>query len=287
VYRRSELFKEFTHIIIDECDAGTNPYSDNMYKKFLDAIGTKRVLGTTATPYKLFSNREGACLRMLVRTNPRMFYDIIHHTQIQELSDAGYLCECLYYRVGEFNVKNLQIGSSGEYTDRSTKRYYEQIKYDFSILDVAKRLINAGRKNLLVFTKFVEEAVLLARELGDIAAIVSADTPKEQRESIISDFRSGRIKIVCNCSVLSVGFDFPELETILLARSTRSLRLLYQMVARGQRISPMKENCWIVDMANNLSRFPIINDIWLTKNNGLWQYVDKGHNNKPITNVYF
>ena len=289
VYKKPELFKHFQYVLIDECDMGLDGYnSESMYRKFLDAIGNKPMLGFTATPFRLYHNSYGNVLRFLTRTSPRVWHSVVHYTQIQTLLDAGYLAECKYFKVGEFNVKNLKINSTvSDYTDLSLHAYYKKINYEFSVLDVAKRLINAGRKSILVFTKFVEEAQILADELGGIAAIVHAKMPMSVRTEILNNFKSGRIKIVCNVGILTVGFDFPDLDTVLIARPSRSLRLIYQMVGRGFRPHINKENCFIVDMADNFSRFPKIHELWLNKDNaGLWQFVDKSNNN-IITNVYF
>jgi DNA repair protein RadD len=53
--------------------------------------------------------------------------------------------------------------------------------------------------------------------------------------------------------VLTTGFDFPQLDTIIVAKATRSLALWYQIVGRGQRIHPSKISCLVVDMCKNLN----------------------------------
>lgn len=47
------------------------------------------------------------------------------------------------------------------------------------------------------------------------AAIVTGDTTKKERERVTHGFRAGHIKTVCNVGVLTTGFDFPELDTVL------------------------------------------------------------------------
>lgn len=287
VYKNPSLFKKFKYIIVDECDGGIDGYNDQtMYGKFFSALGDKRIVGTTASPFRAHRNSFGTELRWITRQRPRFFHEIIYYVQIQQLFDEGYLCPCEYYSVKGFDINRLKRNSTNQdFTDDSMKKYFNDIRYDNSILDVAKRLINK-RKNLLVFTKFVEEATILARELGDIAAVVSAKTPMQERQRIINDFKSGNIKICANASLLGIGFDFPELETVLMARPTLSMRIWMQFLGRAIRPHILKESAWLVDMADNLGRFPALNDIWIKKDaKNQLAFFDK-KNNKQLTNVY-
>ena len=106
---------------------------------------------------------------------------------------------------------------------------------------------------------------------------VAGDMPTKERVRVISQFRSGAIKVVFNCSVLTVGFDFPQLDCIFLLRPTRSLRLYMQMVGRGLRLADGKDNCVIVDYTGTYDRFGDLNNIKLDKNHkGLWELYAKG-----------
>ena len=89
VKNHKDYFRRFQYVIIDEChfvnaEAG-------MYKDFIDTIQCK-VLGLTATPYRLYSTRfYGSMLRFITRTNPRIFNDLLYHVQVKTLCDRGYL----------------------------------------------------------------------------------------------------------------------------------------------------------------------------------------------------
>lgn len=137
------------------------------------------------------------------------------------------------------------------------------------------------RKGILVFTRFIEEAENLVWKLkikGISAAIVTGTTPKTEREQLLNDFKSGKIKVVANVGVLVVGFDFPALDTVILARPTKSLAWYYQAVGRG--IRPFKgKDGWVIDLAGNYRRFGKVSDLkidvekphsqlWCVKSNG-------------------
>lgn len=53
---------------------------------------------------------------------------------------------------------------------------------------------------------------------------------------------------------MTTGFDYPELDTIVLGRPTKSLALYYQMVGRAIRPSEGKDG-WIVDLCGTYRVF--------------------------------
>jgi len=54
---------------------------------------------------------------------------------------------------------------------------------------------------------------------------------------------------------LTTGFDFPELDAIIMARPTNSLSLYYQIIGRGLRKAEGKENCLLIDLSGNVNKF--------------------------------
>ena len=283
VYKKPEDFKHFKYIIMDEahlCNA-----KGGMYKQFFEVVGEK-IIGLTATPYRLSHDGfGGSILKFLTRTNPRVFGKVIHVTQTQELSQRGYFCKTEYYQIKGFNRSEIKINSTGaDYDEKSEKSYYTKHEFNKSVLDVIKRLLKAGKSKILVFTKFVEEAQTLSDELGDCAAMVNGEMKAKERDTIIKDFRSGKIKVVANVGVLTLGFDYPELEVVVIARPTRSLTLYYQMMGRCVRPHPNKKSAWIVDMCGNYDIFGRMEDMNLVEyNDNLWYVISKG---KKLTNVY-
>lgn len=81
------------------------------------------------------------------------------------------------------------------------------------------------------------------------------------------------------------GFDYPELECILMARSTMSLALYYQMVGRAMRPHSNKVSAWIVDLGGNYNFFGKIETMEIREcDKGLhsiWQ------GERQLTNVSF
>ena len=287
----SELFTPdfFDLIIVDECHL-VNPI-EGMYKDFFDAVKCK-VLGLTATPYRLSSSRDfGSMLKFITRTKPHVFSEVIYHVQVSTLLDMGYLAKLDYYSMNPsgWNELNLKVNTTGaDYTDRSVQKEYERIDFYGYLVHIVQRLMNpkAGgkRKGILVFTRFLKEAERLTMSIPG-CAIVSGDTPKKEREHILEAFKAGEIPVVANVGVLTTGFDYPELDTVVMARPTMSLAMWYQIVGRAIRPHPSKECGWIVDLCGNIKRFGEVSDLRLfDSGNGKWAVFSNG---RQLTNVRF
>jgi len=283
VYKKPEDFKCFKYIIIDEAHL-VNSHG-GMYKTFIDTVGEK-LIGLTATPYRLSHDGfGGSILKFLTRTNPRIFSKVIHVTQTRELSDKGFFCKTEYFSINGFNRSEILLNSTGaDYREDSERTYYDKTKFNKKILKVIKRLLEIGKTRILVFTKFVEEARELSEQLGDVSAMVNGEMKAKERDAIIKGFREGRIKVVTNVGVLTVGFDYPELEVVVIARPTRSLTLFYQMLGRCVRPHPNKDKAMIVDMCGNYEIFGRVEDMQLVEfNDNIWYVMSKG---RKLTNVY-
>ena len=274
VKNHPELFQHFRNIIIDECHL-VNP-KEGMYKEFLTMLRCK-VLGLTATPYRLCSSRDfGSMLKFITRTRPCVFSYVIYQVQISTLLDMGYLSKLNYYPMNPvgWNELNLKSNTTGaDYTDKSVIKEYERIDFYGFLVSVVRRLLNpkvGGKRK--------------GKSIPG-TAIVSGDTPKATREMILRQFKAGKIPVVANVGVLTTGFDYPELDTIVMARPTMSLALWYQIVGRAIRPHPDKEAGWVVDLCGNIKRFGEIKDLRLVDGgNGKWAVYSKG---RQLTNVRF
>lgn len=282
VAKKAHIFSQFENIIIDECHL-VNP-EEGMYRDFIQSFDKVKVLGLTATPYRLTSTYDGSMLKFLNRTNPRIFNKVLYYVQNNVLFDAGHLAKLRYFSFDVINREMLDINSSGtDFTEASVKAYYRKINMPVKIAEYANRLLKA-RKNLLVFCTLISEGLQVSAMVPG-SVVITGKTPPDKRARLLTDFKCGRIKCVINVGVLSTGFDYPELECTLLARSTMSLALYYQWVGRVMRPHPEKEEAWVVDMGGNINKFGKIETMQIRKDEGglysVW------NNGRQLTNVVF
>lgn len=296
----SELFKHFKYVIVDEAHYINS--KKGMYKEFLKQIECK-VLGLTASPYRLESSCQidrltkkpkldtaKSWLQMITSYKNPVFKEIIYNIQIEELLQRGYLANIRYFDVKPYGWEQMKLfknSSGSDFSDKSVKYAYDKTNFSAHLASVVRRLLNnqktgIKRNGILVFTRFVEEAMELALSV-DNCAVVSGDTPKNEREEIIRRFKNGEIKVVANAGALICGFDYPELDTVVMARPTMSLALWYQAVGRCIRTHPSKKEAWLIDLSGNIERFGEVKDLKLEKNiYGDWNVFSNG---KQLTNV--
>lgn len=276
---KAHLFAGFPYIIVDECHEVSA--KGGGYKSFFGDVPAK-ILGLTATPFRMASNSYGTEMRWLTRTKPRVFHEVVYYAQIRDLTNEGYLVKPEYQVVKGFKRDRLTPNVRGsDYTDTSVQKHLFEIGFDDRLEEVMRRLIHrVGRRHILVFTRFVQDAERLVKAVNGGAA-VSDKTPKRERESILRDFKSGSLKYVANCRILDTGFDFPELDTVVDAGVTMSLKRHVQKLGRLIRPHAEKSDAWLVDMVGGIERFGKLEDMvihedpWCLKNG-----------DKDLTNCY-
>ena len=291
VMNHMEDFRHFKNVMVDECHLVNS--KAGQYKEFMDAVD-RRVVGLTATPYRLSSFQGASTLKFLTRTRPRIFTDVLYYCQISDLLAKGYLAKLRYFDCTKLDMSRVKANTTGaDYDDKSLKLEYERIGFGDQLSSTTIRVLHPKsgipRKGVLVFTRYIDEADTLCHKLRSVgirAAIVTGETPKKEREDILEDFKVGNIKVVANVGTLTTGFDYPELDTVILGRPTKSLALYYQMV--GRAIRPFKgKDGWVVDLGGSYRRFGDVGDLKIgleAPGSTRWCVSSKG---RQLTNVQF
>lgn len=281
VYKIPEQFKHIKLMVIDEAH-GLNPKSTGMYKSFHSAIGSPKIIGLTATPYRLDSmyvdwGQENARIVTTIKLINRMkgffWSKILFNMSMQELIDMGYLCAPTYIDASVIEQHEVPLNIS--------RSEFDMVKFD-KIMDSREEKImraiaygEAHSKSVLVFCSSVGQAEKFQRKVPG-SAVVTAKTPKKERDQIINDFKNHTIKTVFNVGVLTTGFDHPSLDCIILLRPTRSIMLYVQMVGRGVRVAEGKTTCKIIDLTSTVKNMGRVETIRLVKDPGSpWELVSE------------
>jgi hypothetical protein len=96
------------------------------------------------------------------------------------------------------------------------------------------------------------------RHDGVPAETLCGETPLGDRRAILQRLRSGETRVVCNCAVLTEGFDEPSVDSVILMRPTKSPTLYTQMIGRGTRLFPGKIDCLVLDLVGATSRHDLM-----------------------------
>jgi superfamily II DNA or RNA helicase len=108
----------------------------------------------------------------------------------------------------------------------------------------------ASKKKAVVFASSVQHSINLKESFeaaGIKAGHIDGETPSEERDLTLKQLESGEIQVLCNCLVLTEGWDCPSAEVCVLARPTKSLGLYLQMVGRVLRPMEGKDEALIID----------------------------------------
>ena len=252
IYRASEL-PEFKVVLVDECHMMSNDDEDNsMYWQLMKRLAGSKLAGFTATPYRL----KGGKLS---------WGNIVYDISYAALLDAGYLCPLSNKLLQDCTPKLEDIDVKlGDYV----LSQLEEVMDDPELLRVSVQAISAysmGRNSCLIFTVSLKHADLVLRTMNETGitggVIISSETGSEERERIIADFKSGKIRYLINCELLLVGFDAPCVDAIFCLRPTKSKGLWEQLCGRGVRLHESKKNCLLIDMAGNLKEHGALGSI--------------------------
>lgn len=286
----AEQFKNVKFVLIDECHlvppSEKKARKKSMYVELLEALSPDvKVIGLTATPFRMKRYNfpvPHTKINLLTREAPRFFNKFLHLTQIKELYEMKFLAPVMYHQVSWKN-NLLQINKTGsEFTDESIDLAVKSQNIMKHLPAVVASAVAKGRKHIVVFVRNIVDAEELATKVPD-SACVHSKLHKTDRRRILEDFKKGKIKVVFNVSVLAIGFDFPKIDVVILGRPTLSMALYIQMVGRGVRIHPEKENCVLVDLCGNVDRFGKFEDIELIIDGKGVAYIQS--NGKILTGV--
>lgn len=217
----------------------------NSFRKLFHHFENNVILGVTATP--LSSN---------IKLPMHEIYDeLIVGESIRSLIEKKVLAKVNY--VG-YNVKlgSLRIGANGDYTVESSERLYGGDIMQEKLLHAYQE--QAHGKKTLIFNNGINTSLEVYRTFlragYEVRHLDHSCTEKERRE-ILTWFKNKPDAILSSVSILTTGFDEPTVEAIILNRATRSLTLYHQMIGRGSRVLPDKDEFTVIDLGNNAQRF--------------------------------
>lgn len=226
-------------IITDETHHGLAKTYRTIYKHYKDVPR----LGFTASPWRMSGQGLGEIYDTMIE-GPTVSWLIEHH----------YLAPYSYYSVKLIDESKLSKSSTGDYTSKSIDDAVG--KTIFGDVIGTYRAKTPGQK-AIVYAHNVKFSKQVAKEFnaaGITAKHADAKTPTLEREQIMSDFKTGKIKVLCNCDLISEGYDVPDCSVVIMLRPTRSLVLDIQQSMRCMRYQPGKQ-ATIIDHVANYTRF--------------------------------
>jgi superfamily II DNA or RNA helicase len=258
----------FGVLIIDEAHHATSP----SYRRVIDYYRTNpalKLLGVTATPDRADQEALGQVFKTVAFDYEVL--DAIHDGWLVPIEQMMVHVEGLDYSsirttAGDLNGADLADVLEAE------KNLHQMASASLDII---------GSRRALVFTASVKAAEKTAeifnRHRPQMASWVCGKTDREERRGVLADFAAGKIQVVCNCGVLTEGFDDPGVEVVIMGRPTKSRSLYSQMVGRSTRPLPgvvdgpetpearraaiaasAKPSCLVVDFVGNAGKHKLV-----------------------------
>ena len=259
IHKASHLLGNIKAVVIDEAHLVSQKAGDaGMYRTFLSKLGELcefRTVGMTATPFR----GNGV---WLTDGDEPLFTGIASRVSMRELLDAKFIAPLVPPDRIETRIDASHVGiANGDYKIGELSREVE--KYLSKVAAEASK-IASERKKWIAFTPSVKNAESLAdklNSLGIVSAVVCGETPKQEREDLIRQFKEHQIHCLVTVLALSVGFDVPDVDCIIWCRPTRSPVLYVQGMGRGTRIADGKTDCLVLDFTDTVERLGPVDTI--------------------------
>lgn len=248
----------FKALIIDECHHGV---SDG-YKFICQSLNClkKQHASNTDTSKEPFLLGFSATMARADRVPLKQVFDeIVFEKGIASLIQENHLCDFEWNSVSlGLNLEDVEIRGNDFRLD-SLAKHVNTSEINIIVLKTYLKFKSEkpeSYKSLLVFcvnVQHMKDLSQLFRHNGINAQYVSGETKISERDSIVNDFREGKIQVLFNCGVFTEGTDIPNIDSIFLLRPTKSKPLLVQMVGRGLRLHKGKEKLLVTDFVDNKS----------------------------------
>lgn len=239
--------REFKLVLVDEA----HHIVASSYRQVLGYMdlneptqGSPLLVGVSAT----FSRFDGLKLGAAID-------HIVYHKDYVDMIDEKWLANTVFTTVrSEADLSKVKKDKSGDFALGSLS---QAVNTDTTNnITVRAWMANASdRKSTLAFCVDLEHTRSLTetfRQYGVDARYLTSGTPKDIRWEQLQAFKEQKFPVLINCGIFTEGTDIPNIDCVLLVRPTKSRNLLIQMIGRGLRLFPGKENCHIIDMVATL-----------------------------------
>lgn len=246
VKKNTNLLNDIQYTIIDECHVW-------IFNKLFPYLENSKIIGFTATPVRLkrYDYDENITA---VEVMADVYDTIICGKPIEWLIENKYLVKDENYLI-DFDYSGLKTDSSGEFTAESMKKVFQSEDYQKALKHTYE--VYCLDKKTMIFTASTETNQIFAELFKDrnVKTYDSVNNKSNERDEIIDWFRNTPDAILINTGCFTKGFDVCDVESIIVARATKSLALWIQIVGRGARITnkTQKDKVIVIDGGNNIN----------------------------------
>lgn len=239
----------FDTIIIDEAH---HCISDS-YQKVLNYFSNANVLGVTATPDRGDMRNLGT-----------YFDSLAYEYSLPKAIKEGYLSPIKAQTIPlklDLSGVSMQAGDfKSSDIDTALDPYLYQIAEEMKKYCMTRKTVV-----FLPLVKTSQKFVEILNAQGFRAAEVNGGS--SDRAEVLQDFENDKYNVLCNSMLLTEGWDCPSVDCIVVLRPTKVRALYSQMVGRGTRLNPGKENLLLLDFLWHTERHELCHPAHLISEN--------------------
>jgi len=237
-------------IILDEAHRSVS----NSFQELIKEYPESYIIGLTATPCRSDGRGLG-----------NIYDELVEASSIKELINQGYLVPNRILAPTVPDLKDIKI-LGGDYEKKSLDKKMNTPKLIGDI--VTHWQLFGENRPTVVFASSINHSRQIAKMFNNFnipAGHIDGVMPELEREQQLNDLDTGKIKVLCNCQVLTEGWDQPKVSCVIIARPTRSYVMYLQMVGRSLRPAPNKKDTLIIDHSGCVYQhgFPEDTPTWL------------------------
>jgi superfamily II DNA or RNA helicase len=252
---------KFDFIIVDEAH---HTLADS-YKRLFDMFPEAKKLGVTATPWRMNHESFTSVYQTLI-TTPQVKWFIKNHL----LADFDYVSVRPDSSLQKL-VNSIDVATTGDFINDALSAAFDNQRIRARLFE-SFHTYAKDRKGIVyaINKQHARNIAELYSSKGYVSVNIDCDTPKDERERLIEEFKAGKIQVLVNVELFTEGFDCPDVSFVQLARPTRSLAMYLQQVGRGLRYVEGKEKTIFIDNVG------LYNYFGLPDANRKWQHHFQG-----------
>jgi DNA repair protein RadD len=255
--------EKFRLIVIDESH-NIDPHDRNtMFQRIINHYSflaqseqySYRVVGLTGTPYRGKGHT--------IIGEDQFFKEEICNISTSWLIKEGYLTPPQFgiTKAESYDFSNIRVNNMGRFNATELQKVIDENSRLTAKIMKELQLVMQNRVGAFIFAATRKHCEECAKSLPDGEwAIVTGETPHEERKSIINRARKGEIRYLINVNCLVTGVDISSFDCCCWVRPTESLVLYTQGIGRILRLHEGKISGLVLDYAGNLNRHGDIDD---------------------------
>lgn len=261
------LSNNISLIIFDEAHKAIAPTYQKVLKTLSSKYNNVRIIGLTATPGRGYINSDTTETQKLLEyfnnkiieidSGDYTVFEFLRRRKILATMERDSLVTDILVRLSDKELKSIE--KFWDYPEGFLKRLANDDNRNREIIQKLKSECDAKRK-IIFFANSIDHSKFICALLvflGFKAEHIDGSTKRERRADIISNFKEGKLDVICNYGVLTTGFDAPKIDVVFISRPTLSIVLYSQMIGRGLRGPAIggTETCKIIDVVDNIENY--------------------------------